>query len=717
MQYLRNRRSGLPQTTMQTQDGDEFIRELASFIRQNERGLAESGPARRRIQPQQSSSYLFSWLSPGAGSNTPVLLKTDTYHLFYLFIRLEALGLPVGSLDVHVDSPSRPMSYPNIYLEQPSADSISFTSLRSSFSVVSNFSLGGSWWNRYEPPSIDTELKYIYSSFTKLPALSIGPPTRKVINELLQDPPGQNAIPLDAFKNLQFLECWDIDPRILLGWDRLAESLRSLKIRNSGLQDITSLFIGAVVDDQSRRQGSASRSRHRNIQTAIADPPPPSSVPDHGPLERDDSSSSTVTILPTVTIPPLAPTSQLSPLKWAFLKHLSLPDNGLTFFPSELIPQLKSIAHLDLSSNLLVSVPAGLGELYNLVSLNLTDNLIDSVLGIYQNLGQILSLNLSGNRLESLCGLERLLALERVDLRYNLLEESAEIGRLASLPNISQLWVEGNPFVEIEERYRIHCFDYFWKDGKHITLDGTNPTLYERRNLSVQESSLSTPPFVSSSVPHIAVEPSVISAPSLRREPSSTSPSPHLSPISGSSVGAGRKKKPKRIVDLNEDKSGVTLQPDSHVQRDVVGFHRSPSNSVPNAAADDPTTIKAEDNTPSTPASPVTAEPISEDRPPRRSRHNRYQTEYNPAFASRNIPERNPMLISRPNAMTGSATISSRSERRRARVSASVFEPAGPDAWPKVDDNAATFRKKIESLKNDMGDSWLKVYNQSQPSP
>ena len=712
MQYLRNHRSGLPQTTMQAQDGDEFIRELASFIRQNERGLAESGPARRRIQPQQSSSYWFlnSW---GAGSNTPVLLQTDAYHLFYLFIRLEALGLPVGSLDVHVDSPSRPMSYPNIYLEQRSADSISFTSLRSSFSVVSNFSLGGSWWNRSEPPNIDTELKYIYSSFTKLPALSIGPPTKKVINELLQDPPGQNAIPLDAFKNLQFLECWDIDPRILLGWDRLAESLRSLKIRNSGLQDITSLFIGAVVDDQSRRQGSASRSRHRNIpQTVI---PPLSSVPT---LERDNSSSSTVTILPTVTTPPPAPTSQLSPLKWAFLKHLSLPDNGLTFFPSELIPQLKSIAHLDLSSNLLVSVPAGLGELYNLVSLNLTDNLIDSVLGIYQNLGQILSLNLSGNRLESLCGLERLLALERIDLRYNLLEESAEIGRLASLPNISQLWVEGNPFIEIEERYRINCFDYFWKDGKHITLDGTGPTLHERRNLSVQESSLSTPPFVSSSVPLIAVEPSVISAPSLRREPSSTSPSPHLSPISGSSIGAGRKKKPKRVVDLNEDKNGESLHPDSHVQRDAVDFHRTPSNGVPNPTADDPTTIKAEDDTPST---SVAVQPISEDRPPRRSRHNRYQTEYNPAFAPPNISEPNPMLISRPNAITGSATISPRSERRRARVSASVFEPAGPDAWPRqlsaVDDNAATFRKKIESLKNDMGDSWLKVYNQSQPSP
>ncbi len=74
--------------------------------------------------------------------------------------------------------------------------------------------------------------------------------------------------------------------------------------------------------------------------------------------------------------------------------------------------------------------------------------MIDSVLGIYTKLGQVLNLNLSRNRLDSLCGLDRLMALERVDLRHNTLEESAEVGRLAVLPNISEIWVEGNPFVE-----------------------------------------------------------------------------------------------------------------------------------------------------------------------------------------------------------------------------------------------------------------------------
>jgi Leucine-rich repeat (LRR) protein len=667
---------------MQSQAGDEYIRELASFIRTNERGMAEYGLARRRTQQESS---LFSWFSPSP-TNAAVLLKTNLHHLFYLLIRLEALHLPVGSLDIHVDAPSRPMSYPNIYPEQKNTDAISFSSLRSSFSVVSSFSLGGRWWSQNQPPDIDAELKYIYSCFTKVPALRIGPPSQKVIHELLHDPPDQNAVPLDAFKNLQYLECEDIDPRALLGWDRLAESLRSLKIRNSGLQDISDIFIAAVLDDQARRQGSASRSRHRNIPHTILEQPS-----DHE--ENNDPPPS------STTTPSL---SKLSPLKWTFLKHLYLPDNGLTFFPPELIPYLKSLTHLDLTSNLLVSVPAGLGELYNLVSLNLTDNLIDSVLGIYQNLGQILYINLAHNRLDSLCGLERLLALERIDLRYNLLEDSAEIGRLAILPNICELWVEGNPFVDIEERYRIKCFDYFWKEGKCITLDGASPTLLERRNLSVQEWT-SVPPFLSSSAPVISVEP-FLAAPLPRQESSSTSTSPQLSPLSAPNVSAGRKKKQKRVVDLNGNTIAESL-PQSPVHS------RTPSETKPTDSRCTTTpgndAIKVDEPTPSAPSSPIMPDLITTVKRPRRSRHSRYQTEYE---SSKNEPTRGQVDFP-----TGAATLSSRSDIRRARVSASVFERPNSGHWKPfgiVDDNAASYRQKIEVLKRDMGDNWLKVYNQ-----
>ncbi|KAH9166460.1 hypothetical protein EDB89DRAFT_219115 [Lactarius sanguifluus] len=108
---------------------------------------------------------------------------------------------------------------------------------------------------------------------------------------------------------------------------------------------------------------------------------------------------------PDLLLPPNPPSRQLPPSKCAFLRRLSLADNALTFIPTEILPHLSSLTHLDLPSNLLVSVPPGLSSLCNLVSLNLLDNVIDSVLGIYKNLGQVLALNLSWNRLDSLCGL------------------------------------------------------------------------------------------------------------------------------------------------------------------------------------------------------------------------------------------------------------------------------------------------------------------------
>ena len=164
----------------------------------------------------------------------------------------------------------------------------------------------------------------------------------------------------------------DIDPRQLLGWDHLSKSLRSLSIKRSGIEDISEIFIDAVSDDQARRDGQPAKVRPRRIihrplparQQSWRGTPLPTLV-----AEQDDT--------PT----PEKSGPVLSEMNWAFLKHLCLSDNALTFFPTNPIQYLTSITHLDLSSNLLISVPAGLSQLYNLVSLNLADNMIESVLG------------------------------------------------------------------------------------------------------------------------------------------------------------------------------------------------------------------------------------------------------------------------------------------------------------------------------------------------
>lgn len=315
--------------------GDDYLRRIATFIRTNEKSLAEGGLPRRRAKPTvETASYLnpLGWFGPPATAATlpavkPIILSIDTHHLFYILMRMEELALPVGTLDVRVDAPSRPMSYINLFPDADKAETLSLASFRSSLSAVSTFSLGGGWWGKSQLPPLDMELKYLYSSFTKLPALSITAPGRHMVAELSNQPPNENALPLDAFKNIQSLECIDIDPRTLLGWDRLAESLRSLKIRKSGLEDISDIFIGAVIDDQARREGSTSRKRHRRIprgperQISFYATQLPESVTEDA---DGEASSQESPIEGGSGSPP--PPNTLSSLKWAFLKHLSLAD-------------------------------------------------------------------------------------------------------------------------------------------------------------------------------------------------------------------------------------------------------------------------------------------------------------------------------------------------------------------------------------------------------
>ncbi|KAK1232641.1 hypothetical protein PQX77_004203 [Marasmius sp. AFHP31] len=759
---------------MQNENGDDYIRRISTFIRTNERGLAEAVVARPRRAPRRPATQTsvfnpvgwFSSEGTAPSAPKPIVLSVDTHHLFYLLIRLEGIGIDVGTLDVRIDSPSRPMSYINVFTDPDKSDTLSLSSIRTSLSVVSSLSLGGGWWSRSAPVNIDTELKYLFSSFTKLPSLTVTAPGPKVIAELANEPPNENAIPMDCFRNLQSLECIDIDPRTLLGWDKLAESLWSLKIKKSGLEDISDIFIGAVLDDQARREGSASRKRARNIVRGPSRQPSfhasqlPESVPEDETGEL--ASEEPETDAPMIS-PPSPPPSQLSSRKWEWLKHLSLSDNALTFFPSELTTHLTSLTHLDLSSNLLVSIPQGLGALHNLISLNISDNMIDSVLGIYQNLGQVLSINLAHNRLESICGLERLRALERVDLRNNLIEEAAEVGRLATLPNIKDIRIEGNPLVEIEESYRVACFDYFWKEGKSIHLDGTPPSFYERRGLTIppsQQMTSSRPVSIAHSPPTIAVghphahahahslpgSPPVEPADKRPSPSGSSNPSPHLGPVGVVGVSSkGRRKKVKRIVDLDGDQS----------DGEATGHRRTASNGSGKAKLQ--VTPRAKDTSPLRPAkeweqfsalhdakgkaselaqasdlpsprvtdTPITQEPEQEPEiaftPPRRGHHSRFQSEFTPSptdEASFDLSSQGTQGFGRPR---NSRTFSSKAAARRSRVTASVYEPSTAIAENDSSlDEAEMFRRRIEALKQDMGDGWLKVFSQSQmktPTP
>ncbi|KAF8585976.1 hypothetical protein K439DRAFT_1409511, partial [Ramaria rubella] len=464
---------------MEKENGNDYVRRTASFIRSHEHRLADAAIGLRRRA--QGPTSVLGWIGLGSTEQPkkPLIWTEDPHHLFYLLMCFEGLGIDVGSLDVRVQNPSRPtsMSYLAMLALKDKSDVLSISSLRSTMSSVSMFSLGGGWFGRAEPANLDAEIKYIYSAFTKLPALRVRASGLKVVSELANDLPTDSAIPMDAFKSLQTLECHDIDPRTLMGWDLLSEGLRSLTVKRSGMEDVSDLFVDSVIDDKLRREGNPSRvarprlvhrppsvrSRHSSFHVAQLPP----SVP--------EDSEETETLTPQDPQPERCIPSHA----WSRLTHLSLSDNNLTFLPS--FPPLPSLVSLDLSSNLLVSVPPSLSALPALKSLNLAHNMVDSVLGIYSHIPFIVALNIAANRLDSLCGLERLESLSRMDLRNNNIEDTDEIGRLAVLRGIKEVWVTGNPCTRRDREWRVRCFDLFAKEGKEIIIDGSPPGLMERR--------------------------------------------------------------------------------------------------------------------------------------------------------------------------------------------------------------------------------------------
>ncbi|KAL4972669.1 hypothetical protein BDW66DRAFT_169392 [Aspergillus desertorum] len=178
----------------------------------------------------------------------------------------------------------------------------------------------------------------------------------------------------------------------------------------------------------------------------------------------------------------------LPPSKWRFLRHLGLADNSLTSVSAAgLAPVANTLHSLDLSANLFTEVPDSLASLIALRALNLSNCMIESLHSLSRNpLPAITALNLRANRLRSLAGIERLLSLERLDLRDNNLSDPMEVARLTSLPEIREIWVAGNPFVKTHPNYRIVILNLFRRTpgySEDIIIDGSGPGFTERKQL------------------------------------------------------------------------------------------------------------------------------------------------------------------------------------------------------------------------------------------
>ncbi|KAJ5224303.1 uncharacterized protein N7469_007806 [Penicillium citrinum] len=594
---------------LNTEDGQLFIKNLASFVRTHEKALANALQLRRQsknVTTSQSpassvssngssfsstsltlaSALSFGTLKFTSQSIKPAKLTLTPHHLFYLLSQFEDLSIAVGPMNVRLENIHTEVSQSYVsFLNKPQrskGDGASIHSVSSVRSVMSgmsglwsSFGLGSkdsSSKTERAKVALEADLKYLYSAFTKIPCLRLAPDHRACLIRGYEEFPFDTAVPLHSFKNLSALEIIDIDYRSFYGWDRLSEQLRTLSIKRAHLDDPADLLTRIVLDDIDKRRRRSAKSQqspplgwvnnnntqpvrapdHTSLsapgspiaETALASSTSPRSAPmirgaseggkvraradsvspsrpatkqshhrhargqsarirrtGSGSSNSSDTSAGYRTGSSSTILPGVLPSS-----KWRFLRHLGLPDNALTSISAaSLAPVANTLNSLDLSSNLLTEIPDSLASLMALRALNLSHCMIESLHSLSRNpLPAITALNLRGNRLRSLAGIERLLSLERLDLRDNNLMDPTELARLTSLPEIREIWVSGNPFTKTHSGYRVVIMNLFRRTpgySEDIIVDGRGPGYTERKQLADRVAEPEGAPVVRSNVP------------------------------------------------------------------------------------------------------------------------------------------------------------------------------------------------------------------------
>ncbi|WVW84197.1 hypothetical protein I302_106227 [Kwoniella bestiolae CBS 10118] len=451
--------------------GGAYLTKLHKYLQVNSSRLSPAGPSRSAPTIlQQSYTLLTLGLDPSSAplsrsikvpltlgfgqpststkrplpkSIKPLLLRLPPDRLLYLLLRWQSLpqslnhvgrtdvpieeGVSVAARGARMNERSMEGDVRSVRSWVGSMRSVSMGSLVST-------STGRGWFGKKEEVNEDQLLLQLYTMFTILPALLIHPP-------FVSDPPILELIeaggytqlggidvrvPLDVMRNLQILELESYDPRALL------------IPPNPGMRSLTV----------------------RDVQ------------------DGDDWIEELLSIIPE--------DESDSPAKARFpnLHHLSLISTTLLSFPS--LP-LSSLTHLDLSNNLLDTLPQSLSNLTSLTSLNLSNNVITSLRSASSIIPQVTSLNLSGNRIDCLVGLDQCSALQRIDIRRNELLDVGEVGRLAVLGGIREIWCKGNPFdtVGYEDEWRVELGIAFKEEKNEVILDDREFSWAENRRIDL----------------------------------------------------------------------------------------------------------------------------------------------------------------------------------------------------------------------------------------
>lgn len=258
---------------------------------------------------------------------------------------------------------------------------------------------------------------------------------------------------------------------------------------------------------------------------------------------------------------------------WRKLKELRMPHNYVVGLDDSLM-LLTMCASVDLSHNLIERIE-NLQFCYNLSSLDLSFNRIRSVHSSVHFLGNLKSLMLRGNGLSSTLGLEKLLGLERLDLRENSLSSFEDIARLARLPLLDALLLSPNPITQ-KKNYRREVYLHLHKET--LVLDGLPPSRQEKeiaRSVSQPSENLSThgvltPPF-SQAIALFGHPPAARQNDTSKRSPLDNSP-PALSssfPVRQDS-SSSRRSRPKRVAPIS------SVEPEDAATADEVPLRNTP---------------------------------------------------------------------------------------------------------------------------------------------
>ncbi|CAH2353541.1 putative uncharacterized leucine-rich repeat-containing protein C926.06c [[Candida] railenensis] len=503
-------------------EGEIFIQRLSTYIRRNEESLA-------------NGLLCFSKNRPISNANgkqiKPLRLSFTIHHLYYISERIESstLGVDVGPLNIKLDNPNHEPTFISFMANNArssrhfESDTKSISSINSMKSIVSSASM---YWRSVgfskDPKVINKDLKYMYSSFTKIPCLILSPKTKMNSISGYEEYPCDTSVPLNMFKNLQVLEIIDYEPNEIFGWHILSEQLRILIIKNSKISSLGEVIFNLVIDDES---GRSSFSHYKQQQSSVnlngilagSSPNVANSGFTHSHrktessvfLENDSEdnvfkypkrerastySSFTHPNSNSSTAPAVAAKDyhSLSDNKWAFLKQLTISEASITTIPAYIFKPLCNLVKLNLSNNLMESIPEGLSQLTNLKYLNLADNLLTSLEDLPTNLIHLSTLNLNNNKLVSLQGFNNLASLEKVDLRRNKLKEFSSLK-----PIVLQFIKNPDKFNNVylvnnllPKNFRIDLFNLFngIKYKNNIKIDDSRPGYFESALLLDSES-------------------------------------------------------------------------------------------------------------------------------------------------------------------------------------------------------------------------------------